>query len=133
MKIRIRGNSIRFRLTRGDVDTFGKTGKVKGTINFGATAGGQLTYTLQRTDVPDLTTSYSEGHIIIEVPIDVATVWANDQMVIGMEHLANTDTEHPLRIVVEKDFHCVQIRKDEDDSDTFPNPKGKEEPDASLS
>jgi len=133
MKIRIRGNSIRFRLTRGDVDTFGKTGKIQETIHFGAASGGQLTYTLQRSDVEDLTTSFSEGEIKIEVPHDVATVWANDQMVVGMEHLANEESKHPLRILVEKDFQCLQVRKDEDESDTFPNPKGKQEPDASIS
>ena len=132
MKIRIRGNSIRFRLTRGDVDTFGKKGILQETICFGPAAGGKLTYTLLRSNVSDLTSSYSNNEIKIEVPHDVATVWTNDQMVVGMEHLANPKSENPLRILVEKDFHCLLVRKDEDDSDTFPNPKGKEEPDASI-
>jgi len=88
MKIRIRGNSIRFRLTRGDVDTFEKTGSVEETIHFGDALGGPL--------------------------------------------LANPESENPLRILVEKDFKCLQVRKDEDESDAFPNPKGKEEPDASI-
>jgi len=132
MKIRIRGNSIRFRLTRGDVDTFAKTGTIKETIHFGAAFGGQLTYRLQRANVSDLTSNFSNGEIIIEVPNDIATQWTNDQTFIGLEHLANAESEQPLRILVEKDFKCLQVRKDEDESDAFPNPKGKEEPDASI-
>ena len=132
MKIRIRGNSIRFRLTRGDVDTFEKKGSVEETIHFGAALGGPLVYRLQRADVMDLTTTYSKGEILIEVPNDIAIQWSNDQTFIGLEHLANPESENPLRILVEKDFKCLQVRKDEDETDAFPNPKGKEEPDASI-
>ena len=120
-------------MTRGDVDAFEKTGSVQEIIHFGEAFGGPLTYRLQRANVMDLTTTYREGEIIIEVPNDIATQWANDQTFIGLEHLANPESENPLRILVEKDFKCLQIRKDEDESDAFPNPKGKSEPDASIS
>lgn len=35
MKIRIKGNSIRYRLTKTEVETFCKTGSYKETTNFG--------------------------------------------------------------------------------------------------
>jgi len=131
MKIRIRGNSIRFRLMRGEVDHFGKTGSIEQTIHFGDAFGGPLTYRLQRSDVDDLTTTFQNGLIVIEVPNDVASEWVNNQALIGLKHLANPKSENPLHVLVEKDYKCLQVRKDEDESDAFPNPKGKEEPDAS--
>lgn len=118
---------------RGEVDQFGKTGSLEQTIHFGAALGGSLTYRLQKSDVADLTPTYRKGMIVIEVPNDIASEWVNNQTLIGLKHLANPESENPLHILVEKDFKCLQVRKDEDESDAFPNPKGKEEPDASNS
>jgi len=42
MKLRIRGNSLRLRLLRGEVQQFGETGRVTETIQFGASPAAQL-------------------------------------------------------------------------------------------
>ena len=51
MKLRIRGNSIRLRLSQQDVKVFGEKGRVEDSIQFGASAGGQLTYVLASAEV----------------------------------------------------------------------------------
>ncbi|MFK7775236.1 MAG: hypothetical protein AB8F94_24065 [Saprospiraceae bacterium] len=122
MKLRIRGNSIRLRLSQQNVKEFGEKGRVENSIQFGATAGGQLTYVLESADVQKLKSEFSDNTITIFVPTELGTMWANSQLV-GMEHLDTTTENNQIRILVEKDFKCMHVRINEDESDSFPHPK----------
>ena len=52
MKIRIQGNSIRFRLSQSEVAKFHETGRIADSISFGAQPNALLTYAMERTDLP---------------------------------------------------------------------------------
>ncbi len=114
MKLRIRDNSIRLRLTQSEVQLFHESGKVAATIHFG---DNQLVYALEKADCQALSASYNQNKICILVPTAMANTWATTEQV-GME------TDGDLKILVEKDFQCL-VDRGEDDTDTFPNPNAK--------
>jgi hypothetical protein len=121
MKLRIRGNSIRIRVSQGELREFAERGTVRETIEFGH--GVALTYALE-SDAEARTPIARCARNVIAVVLPAATVrqWAEtDQVSIEAEQPIS-DGE-VLRILVEKDFACLQPRPHEDDSDMFPNPQ----------
>ena len=65
MKLRIKGNSIRFRLTQSEVQQLATVGKVTETLKFGPTTFGQLNYTIQKVDSTLIEASYNLNEIKI--------------------------------------------------------------------
>lgn len=122
MKLRIRGNSIRLRLDQKDVKIFGEQWYLEESIQFGAAAGGKLTYVIATADILKLKCEFNGNIIKVWVPEKLAYNWVNSQ-VVGMEHLASTNNDQKLRILVEKDFKCLQVRINEDESKSYPHPK----------
>lgn len=119
MKLRIRGNSLRLRLTRSEVDQFNATGKVEETVDFGA-GQGQFTYALERVDGDGgIFATYENGRICVCVPRAQSSKWIDTELV-GIESEDLPDSGP--RILIEKDFSCLTPRADEDESDMFPNP-----------
>ena len=112
MKIRIKGNSLRYRLTQSDVASIIKDGRLEELTEFGH---GALIYALQTTTDYDLSATYHDNRITLFVPHSM------------MERLANTDEvgfesgQGKLFLVVEKDCTCLD-NVDEDQSDNDPNP-----------
>ncbi|MEM6966218.1 MAG: hypothetical protein AAF573_15745 [Bacteroidota bacterium] len=118
MKLRIRGNSIRLRLSKSEVKKFGAIGRVEETIQFGQDSGGDLIYVLTQADVPKLQCEFQNNIIQIFVPTELAKVWVETDLV-GLEHLDKITAKDSLRILVEKDFKCLHVRFDEDEADTY--------------
>ncbi len=114
MKLRIRHNSIRLRLTQSEVAQLRDAGTVEEHIEF---AGGQrLSYRIQSAaDQEVLTADYREGTILLTVPKLMVAVWADSSQV-GM------GSSGRLRLMIEKDFRCIDPADPEDNLDTFPNP-----------
>ena len=121
MKLRIRGNSIRLRLTQSEVSQLVSNRRVESKVSFGNKDEDQLTYTVTATDnVNELTARFRNNEIAIFVPEVVVTEWASTETV-GIEAMQQTrDSE--LSILIEKDFACLKPRAGEDDTDTFTNP-----------
>lgn len=117
MKIRIRGNSIRLRLTQSEIDEFAKSGIVKDTLDFGN--GTQLHYTLEKTDQSDLSSKFENNIIRTFFPQSKIFEWTKTDMV-GLDN--GIMDNKSLFILVEKDFQCLKPRSGEDDADAFPNP-----------
>lgn len=122
MKLRIRGNSIRLRLSQQNVKVFGEKGRVEDSIQFGAAAGGKLIYAIEAADVKKLKCEFRENTLTVFVPIELAKVWVESQLV-GLEHLDSTTENDQVRILIEKDFKCMHVRINEDESDSFPHPR----------
>jgi hypothetical protein len=122
MKLRIKGSSLRLRLTQAEVHQLESGGPVEEQVQFAP--GTALTYRLIRGIFgPEISASYSENVIEIRIPDQQALKWCRTQQV-TLEHgqqLGEGDGD--LRIVVEKDFACLAPRTDEDESDNFPHPK----------
>lgn len=122
MKLRIRGNSIRFRLTQSEVEKLGTHGQLEETIEFGILPNEKLIYALVASDkVIEIGSKYDSGKIAIIIPKTIADEWINTEKVgIGGEHIL--DKNKTLSILIEKDFVCLSERANEDESDNFPNP-----------
>ena len=114
MKLRISGNSLRLRLTRSEVEEFAETGSYENSIDL---AGGSLAYRLARTDGDSLTASLSGNAITVSVPAGEADRWT------GSEDIGIEAPDHGgLKIVIEKDFACLNRREGEDTDDHYPHP-----------
>jgi 3-methyladenine DNA glycosylase Mpg len=112
MKIRIKGNSLRYRLTKSDIDSFSKNGYIEETICFGSQ---KLIYALQRSFENDLTADFKDQKITLSVPAYMADEWVKTDRV-GFEK-----SDGPLYLLIEKDFKCLD-NVAEDQSDNYPNP-----------
>jgi Family of unknown function (DUF7009) len=121
MKLRIRGDSIRIRVSQSELREYAEHGQVRDVIHFGA--GSTLTYALE-SDATAVAPVVRYAHDRITIVLPVATVqrWArSDEVSVEGEQAVDGDTQ--LRILVEKDFACLQPRPHEDDADSFPNPQ----------
>ncbi len=119
MKLRIRGNSIRLRLGRGEIATLIERGAFEEAIQF---APGQLLrYGVRISDdVSQPAASFDDGRIEVMLPARLANQWASGSDVgISAEQPLDSGS---LRILIEKDFTCLNPMAGEDQSDAFPHP-----------
>ncbi len=127
MKLRIRGNSVRLRLTKTEVAQFGETGSVKVTVEFGTEPHQQFVYALTTSvQVEVLQASLKNSLITVLVPESQAKEWTQTNQV-GLVAEQSIGDGKTLHILIEKDFACLEDRPDEDESEAFQNPlEGKE-------
>jgi hypothetical protein len=120
VKLRIHGNSLRFRLNRSDVEQFRKAGICAETIHFGP--GSQLTYTLETSSHwTAMDTRYDRDCIRVLLPLKTAEEWADsDQVSLSL----NRPDDSSPSLLVEKDFQCLHSdeRDPSEDADSFPSP-----------
>lgn len=118
MKLRIRENSIRFRLTKGEVAEFGEKGLIENSTEFGESV---FIYALKSSDsAQNLQASFENGRIEIVVPKAIMENWTNT------EEISISGAIESLKVLIEKDFACLTVREGEDESDNFPHPKENE-------
>lgn len=118
MKIRIKGNSLRLRLTQSEVDKFSSEGRVSDSIQFGDK---QLIYALQAEARNDVVANFNGEFITVAVPQKEAQKWASTEQV-GISGNQSIESGKKLELLIEKDFQCL-IPRSEDESDLFENPK----------
>ena len=119
MKIRIKGNSIRIRLSRSEVDSFGKEGYLEERTEFG---NGEFIYTLQSRDNADaLSATFTDGKITMIVPAAITREWTTTEKV-GYEHNMDIGEGKQLFLLIEKDFKCIDAPPGEDQSDNYEHP-----------
>jgi hypothetical protein len=120
MKLRIKGSSLRLRLTQAEVRSLETVGEVADQVQFGG--GVRLTYRL-RTDTQnqDISATYGNNVIDIRVPREAALTWSRTDQV-TLSH-AQDGGDARLQIVIEKDWNCLAPRSGEDESDNFPHPE----------
>jgi hypothetical protein len=124
VKIRIKDNSIRLRLTRGEVETLRDSGVV--VSNTGFPGGRQFSYALESSPASvNPAAFYSDNEIRVRLPETIVLAWtATEQVSIGGEQ--TLDDGEKLLILVEKDFACLAPRPGEDESDMYANPDAAE-------
>ena len=119
MKLRIQDNSIRFRLTRREVDALRDDGRVSAAVCF--PDGASLEYSVETSNLTGQPrASYSPASLVVQIPQAAARHWAatEEVSITGAEALESGQ----LSILVEKDFACLKPRPGEDESEMFPNP-----------
>lgn len=120
MKVRISGNSIRFRLKQTEVRRFKEEGKIKEAVRFGVDTADQLSFVLQTTPLDNFQLSFQSNAIIVQVPQSTSDEWTSTELV-GFEEKIDTGKGESITVLVEKDFKCLD-RTDMDDEDAYPNP-----------
>ena len=120
MKLRIKGNTLRLRLTQTEVDTIAK-GEVMDKTQF--PGGKELVYKIVKGNEFDAQFT-NDDVVLIQLPSNKVDEWASsDQVTIGFT--SPLGDNEILDIAVEKDFQCLTERPKEDESDMFPNPLEK--------
>jgi hypothetical protein len=121
MKLRIKGNSLRVRLTRPEVTKLIDIGHIEETIYFSSNEQSRLTYALGvEPDLTSATIRYEWPEVVIALPTKEATTWAEDNQV-GIYATVDLGLRGTLDLIVEKDFACLD-GSDADNLDTFSNP-----------
>ena len=113
MKLRIKGDALRLRLSRTEVTRLVKVGSVTEVIHFAP--GSSLEYSVSVGR--ELGVTYAANHIAITLSAEEVRAWAtSDQDGIYGE------AGGALTVTVEKDFACLD-RTDAENADMSPNPK----------
>jgi len=120
VKLRIRDNSIRLRLTQGEVDTLHTNGVVSARTGFPGAR--EFQYVVESSPAVVKPGAFlSDCVMTVRLPEMTVLTWATtEQVSIKGEQLLQ-DGES-VRILVEKDFNCLAPREGEDESDMFPHP-----------
>ena len=120
MKLRIRDNSVRVRLTRGEVDTLRDNGVVSARTGFPGSR--EFQYRVESSPASVIPGAFFSDNIVtVRLPETTVLAWANSEQVsiAGEQRL---DDGEQLLILVEKDFACLAPRESEDESDMFAHP-----------
>lgn len=118
MKLRIKGQSIRIRLTQSELTAFTERGSIEETLRF--PDGRRLVYSVETsTEVEGLVPEYDGERLSVLMPQKWASTWAESDRV-GFESTHPLGEPGELTITIEKDFECLHKRPD--DEDAFPHP-----------
>ena len=118
MKIRIKGNALRLRLSKTDLHTLEQNNTVTEKTSFGIN---ELVYELKPVHTSDaLSASFENNKISILIPAQFSTSW-NKNEIVNIDAKQNIGNGETLYILVEKDFQCLD-KTTEDQTDYFINP-----------
>ena len=119
MKLRIRGNSVRIRMTKSEVAALGDAGHAEDRVRF--SPRDELRYGVAVTAAEALSVEFGGGRLLVHVPKPLVTRWLapTEVAIEGRQAIAGAEE---LKILVEKDFACLAPRADDDDADLFENP-----------
>ena len=133
MKLRIRGNSIRLRVTQSEVAKLIAGDAVEETTVIG---DAQFGYALipQNADSADDASAGSSSDGASLVAASLTTLDGSTQLRVTLSaayarawgesnEVGITADVDALSVLIEKDFACLDPRDGVEDSDTFPNPK----------
>jgi hypothetical protein len=119
MKLRIKGATLRLRLTQGEIRALQEQGQVEEQVPFAPHVS--LIYRLRKdATARQIAASYSGNVLEIAVPAATADEWCvSQQVTLAQVQGVGRDV---LNITLEKDFACLAPRAGEDESDNFPHP-----------
>ena len=119
MKIRIKGNSIRIRIVKTELDNFGRDGYLEERTEFG---DNYLTYRLESKEgIDNLQAGMKGSTITVYMPEPMQKEWIATETV-GYRNDMPLSNGKSLFILIEKDFKCLDGEVLEDQSDNFDNP-----------
>jgi hypothetical protein len=124
MKLRIRGENIRLRLKRGEVDQLATGTSIVEETHF---PGAVLTYRLDVSENNGISAIFDNGSLVVSLPKSKVLDWASTDEVslYAEQELSGSGS---LSLLIEKDFKCLEPghhRGCDDDEDTFPHPSAQ--------
>jgi hypothetical protein len=124
MKLRIRGDSMRLRLKRSEVDRLAAGTSIVEKTHF---PGAALTYRLDVSEDNHFSASFNDGTLLVSLPESDVLDWASSDEV-SLHAEQELSGSGALSLLIEKDFKCLEPghhRDCEDDEDTYPHPGAK--------
>ena len=121
MKLRIKGNSLRLRVSRSELARFLDGERIEETIQFTRAPEASLTYALESAvQVAPVRVQYESQRIRVILSEDQGGIWGAESEV-GVYSTLDIGEAGSLAVIVEKDFACLD--SSEDNSDAFANPQ----------
>jgi hypothetical protein len=118
MKLRLKDNSIRIRLTRSEVKLLTESGSIEEHVDFGEQ---RFQYIVKKNEgINEMTAQLNPYSISINIPTVFLKDW-NENEKVGFSSLMKLNNGSALKILVEKDFVCLDDTE-EDQSDNYINP-----------
>ncbi|MEM7277399.1 MAG: hypothetical protein AAF385_04670 [Pseudomonadota bacterium] len=120
MKLRIRGDSLRLRVTQAELNRIGEGEVVSESIRFAHDS--VLCYQLSTSVEATKVVARFQGNTVdVYLPPSIAESWVETEQV-GIKGEQDIGDGAMLSLLIEKDFACLQPRPGEDESDMFANP-----------
>ncbi|MBI1268748.1 MAG: hypothetical protein GC193_15135 [Cryomorphaceae bacterium] len=113
MKLRFKDNSIRLRLSADEVDLLESERIIQCETSFGA-AMEPFRYGIQIVNVVEIEADLKSNTVLVSLPPHVFEKWAESPQV-GIDYRMGVGNGKFLRILVEKDFACLQKNDLDDD------------------
>jgi hypothetical protein len=120
MKLRIRGNSLRLRVSRTELLQIAEQGLAEDSIRFAP--GTEWRYGIEVKSGGPVAARFAANALHVVLPKARVEQWLDDREVAieGQQPIGDGET---LQILVEKDYTCLAPRAGEDDADLFVNPQ----------
>ncbi|NND09427.1 MAG: hypothetical protein HKN87_23890 [Saprospiraceae bacterium] len=120
MKLRIKDQSVRFRLTQNEVRQLLTTSKISASTYLGSKT---LSYEIEGVTGSSCNCLFKDEKICIHIPINSLNAWCSSDQISLQYELRDSERFPSLQILIEKDFKCLIERTGEDESDLYPNPQ----------
>lgn len=112
MKLRIQDSTLRFRLTRKEVERLREQGGIDAEVCFAPDRA--LRYSVTSTSAVDtIEVDYANDHIRVQLPSSTVLSWCDSDKV-------SIKAAGRVEVLIEKDFQCLH-RPDHLEPDAFPN------------
>lgn len=122
MKLRIRDNSVRVRLTQSEVARLAVGERIEQVTEFAG--GARLISSVESAAKLSAGRAVYENNCVgVMLPAEMVKRWAESEEV-SIEAEQRNEDGGCLKILIEKDFECLHSRA-EGDSDAYPNPRQK--------
>ncbi len=123
MKLRIRGNSLRFRLGQDEVLALANGDYVEECVRFGPLPTEHFSYRVECSDtVEHIGLRYESGAIHLLLAEHLCRGWHGSDEV-GFQADVEVEGGNRIAVLIEKDFACLQPRDPAEDAGSFPNPE----------
>jgi len=124
MKLRIKGDSLRIRVSRSELARLLSGERVEDTIHFAAAPDALLTYALESApQVSAVRLRYEPQNVTVLLSREQAELWGTEGE-IGIYASIDIGEAGSVAIIVEKDFACLD-RSDAENADSFANPHAR--------
>jgi hypothetical protein len=121
MKLRVKGNSLRLRITRPELEQLMNEGRIEESITFAPGDRSHLTYSLQHTATATApAVRFNPPSLEVLIPTAQAQHWSLGDDV-GIYAAIELGEHNSLELIIEKDFACLH-GSIEENRDAFPNP-----------
>jgi hypothetical protein len=120
VKLRLFGETIRFRVRKPDIVALMAEGFVERSVRVGPAEGDVIAYRLELVEEATWDLRSLVRGLAVAIPNAVANRWAESDAV-GISFTS----EWGSRVVIEKDFPCLEPRPGETDEGSFARPKGE--------